>query len=83
MRHSCFLIGNPGCAKSTIYKVLADALTKGGKDTIYDIVDPKAITADELYGVANPKTKEWKDGVLSVMMRDMNKCNGPYKDSHK
>jgi dynein heavy chain len=27
----------------------------------------------------NPKTKEWKDGVLSVIMRDMNKNNGPYK----
>lgn len=27
----------------------------------------------------NPKTKEWKDGVLSVMMRDQNKNNGPYK----
>jgi dynein heavy chain len=83
VRHSCFLIGNPGCAKSTIYKVLAEALTKGGRDTIYDIVDPKAITADELYGAMNPKTKEWKDGVLSVMMRDMNKNNGPYKEHHK
>jgi len=30
----------------------------------------------------NPKTKEWKDGVLSVIMRDMNKNNGPYKPSH-
>lgn len=29
----------------------------------------------------NPKTKEWKDGVLSVIMRDMNKNNGPYKPS--
>jgi dynein heavy chain, axonemal len=29
----------------------------------------------------NPKTKEWKDGVLSVIMRDMNKNNGPYKAS--
>src|SRR5438067_339850 len=26
----------------------------------------------------NPKTKEWKDGVLSVIMRDMNKNNGRY-----
>lgn len=31
----------------------------------------------------NPKTKEWKDGVLSVIMRDMNKNNGPYKPQHK
>jgi len=31
----------------------------------------------------NPKTKEWKDGVLSTIMRDMNKNNGPYKAHHK
>jgi dynein heavy chain len=52
-------------------------------DTITDTVDPKAISADELYGCMNPKTKEWKDGVLSVIMRDMNKNNGPYKPHHK
>jgi dynein heavy chain len=45
-------------------------------DTIFDMVDPKAVTSDELFGCMNPKTKEWKDGVLSVMMRDMNKNNG-------
>jgi dynein heavy chain len=31
----------------------------------------------------NPKTKEWKDGVLSVIMRDMNKNQGRYKPEHK
>jgi dynein heavy chain len=31
----------------------------------------------------NPKTKEWKDGVLSTIMRDMNKNNGVYKPHHK
>jgi len=31
----------------------------------------------------NPKSKEWKDGVLSVIMRDMNKNNGRYKPHHQ
>jgi dynein heavy chain len=83
VRHCMFIIGNPGCAKSTIWKVLAKTLTADGHTTITDIVDPKAVTADELYGCMNPKTKEWKDGVLSVIMRDMNKNNPPYKPSHK
>jgi len=52
------------------------------KETISAIVDPKAVTADELFGCMNPKTKEWKDGVLSVIMRDMNKCNPPFLDRH-
>jgi len=60
---------------------LAKALTLGGAETIFDIVDPKAVTADELFGCMNAKTKEWKDGVLSVIMRDMNKNLGPYKPS--
>jgi dynein heavy chain len=83
VRHCMFIIGNPGCAKSTIWKVLAKTLTNDGHSTVTDIVDPKAVTADELYGCMNPKTKEWKDGVLSVIMRDMNKNNPPYKPSHK
>jgi len=83
VRHSCFIIGNPGSAKTTIWKTLAGANTAAGMDTIYDIIDPKAVSADELFGCMNPKSKEWKDGVLSVIMRDMNKNNGPYKPHHK
>jgi len=41
------------------------------------------VTSDELFGCMNTKTKEWKDGVLSVIMRDMNKNNGKYKPHHK
>jgi dynein heavy chain len=78
-----FIIGNPGCAKSAIWKILAKTMTSIGHETIYDIIDPKAVTADELYGCMNPKTKEWKDGVLSVMMRNMNKNVAPYKASQK
>jgi len=81
VRHCCFIIGNPGCGKTTVWKILADAM--GKEETIYDIVDPKAVTADELFGCMNPKTKEWKDGVLSTIMRDMNKNNLPYKAIHK
>ena len=58
---------------------MAEAFTNVGTETIYDIVDPKAVTSDELFGCMNVKTKEWKDGVLSVMMRDMNKCQGKFK----
>jgi dynein heavy chain len=67
------LIGNPGSAKSAIWKNLSRS--NSGKEyfTIWDIVDPKAVTSDELFGCMNPKTKEWKDGVLCCMMRDMNK----------
>jgi hypothetical protein len=28
----------------------------------------------------NPKTKEWKDGILAVVMRDMKNNSTPYKE---
>jgi dynein heavy chain len=83
VRHSCFLIGVPGTAKSSVWKNLCDTLNHRKFDTVWDIVDPKAVSSDELYGCMNTKTKEWKDGVLAVMMRDMNKSQGKYKTTHK
>lgn len=83
VRHSCFIIGNPGSGKTVVWKTLAGAMTLGGEETIYENADPKAVTADELFGCMNPKTKEWKDGVLSTIMRDMNKNLGRYKPEHK
>jgi dynein heavy chain len=65
-----------------VWKTLAESFKAMGKDTLFDIIDPKAIVADELYGFMNPKTNEWKDGVLSVIMRNMNKCLPPYKATH-
>jgi len=83
VRHSCFLIGVPGTAKSAVWKNLCDSLTYRKWTTVWDIVDPKAVTSDELFGCMNTKTKEWKDGVLSVIMRDMNKSQGKYKTTQK
>ena len=74
VRHCCFIIGTTGCSKSAVWKTLKRANTEGGRRTQNDIIDPKAIVADELYGFMNLKTNEWKDGVLSVIMRDMNKA---------
>jgi dynein heavy chain len=34
-------------------------------------LNPKAVTNDELYGIINPYTREWKDGLFSVIMRDL------------
>jgi len=83
VRHSVFLIGVPGTAKSAVWRNLNDTLNKREWPTAWDIVDPKAVTSDELYGCMNTKTKEWKDGVIAVIMRDQNRCQGKYKQSHK
>jgi dynein heavy chain len=90
VRHSVFIVGTPGTAKSTIWKVLqaANNITPldekkpdGPKNlTVEAIVDPKHVISAELYGDMNPKTKEWKDGILAVVMRDMKNNTHPYKE---
>ena len=34
-------------------------------------LNPKSVTNDELFGIINPSTREWKDGLFSVIMRDL------------
>jgi dynein heavy chain len=34
----------------------------------YEILNPKAITINELFGFVDPNTTEWNEGVLSSMM---------------
>lgn len=33
------------------------------------VMNPKAVTAGELYGEVNPFTLEWRDGLMGIMMR--------------
>jgi len=85
VRHSVFLIGASGLGKSAVWKNLAEALSTPAMDTLtmWQQVDPKAVSSDELCGWENLKTKEWRDGVLSSMFRSMNKCWGKFTDKQK
>jgi dynein heavy chain, axonemal len=46
------------------------------------VIDPKAVTADELFGTLNA-SKEFKNGVLSSIIRNQCKNFGKYKPIHK
>jgi len=52
-------------------------------NTIVQQVDPKAVSSDELCGWENLKTKEWRDGVLSSMFRNMVKNWGKFTDQQQ
>merc|ERR1712155_212711 len=41
------------------------------KKPTYTDLNPKAVTNDELFGIINPATREWKDGLFSCIMRDL------------
>ncbi|CAN0055637.1 unnamed protein product [Heterosigma akashiwo] len=74
VRHSVMLLGPAGCAKTEIWKTLAGThnLDKPKKTCVYETVNPKSVTGDELYGYMT-LSKDWKDGVLSIIMRGMAK----------
>jgi dynein heavy chain len=43
------------------------------EDGEYDTLNPKAVNVDELFGHYT-KSKEWRNGVLSVILKNQNKC---------
>lgn len=78
VRHSVFILGPAGCGKSTVWKMLAAqhnlGYARNKSPCVYEIVDPKSVTCDELYGYMT-LAKDWKDGCLSIVMRGMSKNN--------
>ena len=70
VRHSVFIVGNAGTGKSQVWKTLFRTYQNLKKKPVLCDLNPKAVTNDELYGIINPATREWKDGLFSVIMRD-------------
>ena len=71
VRHSVFIIGDAGTGKSQTWKTLFKTYQNMKKKPVYTDLNPKAVTNDELYGIINPSTREWQDGLFSTIMRDM------------
>ena len=71
IRHCVFVMGPPGSGKSSCWKTLAKAKEKKGEKTIFIDINPKSISADDLYGYMILATREWKDGILSKTMRSL------------
>ena len=72
-RHTTMVVGQTGGGKSVIINILARAQTKLGKPTKLFVINPKAIRISELYGVLDPETRDWTDGLLSSIFREVNK----------
>ena len=71
IRHCVFLMGPPAAGKTQCWKTLAAARGLRGDTTKVTDVNPKSIETNELYGYISMATREWKDGLLSSIMRNV------------
>lgn len=79
-RHGVMVVGQAGSGKTVTWRNLAGALRilkeKNCEPGLYEpvrvmLLNPKSVTMDELYGSYNQATREWKDGILSDIMRQI------------
>ena len=57
VRHSVFIVGNAGTGKTQVWKTLYRAYQNMLKKPVYNDLNPKAVTNDELFGIINPATR--------------------------
>jgi dynein heavy chain len=79
VRFGVMLVGPTGAGKSTCYNVLARAMNvlrqNDSKNAAFqlvhiNIINPKCITREELYGEVNELTQVWSDGLASSILRN-------------
>lgn len=84
-RHTTMIVGPTGAGKSVIITTLAKALKReeNGAPTIIHTINPKMITNHELYGVLDPDSRDWTDGLLSKIFKDINQDLLPNKPERR
>lgn len=78
IRHCVFVMGPASCGKTETWRTLEKARSLLNNPVDVADINPKSVSTNELYGYIVLKTREWKDGLLSRIMRDM----GNAKDSN-
>ncbi len=73
IRHCVFIMGPAGAGKSQCWRTLKMARDLRNPEMPTKVVDlnPKSVKTEELYGYISLATREWKDGLLSNIMRSL------------
>ncbi|XP_031789302.2 dynein heavy chain, cytoplasmic isoform X5 [Nasonia vitripennis] len=70
LNHGLMMVGPSGSGKTSAWQVLLKALERyEGIEGVAHVIDPKAISKETLYGVLDPNTREWTDGLFTHILR--------------
>ncbi|VDO04672.1 unnamed protein product [Rodentolepis nana] len=72
VRHSVMLVGPTLGGKTTVLNTLANAQRIMGLPTKLHVINPKDRSVNDLYGTLDPSSREWTDGLLSMIFRQIN-----------